>query len=261
MSERKKIALLIDYDNFNKFDYFKILFEELNEIGDVIIKHAYYSNLTDGTIKEKFIKLGIEPISQIAYSTGKNAVDIRIALEAMELLNRNYIDCFCLATNDSDFTPLVMHLQKNNKYIIGAGDDKASDSFIKACNYFISVSKILQSKTKPVPKPNGAPALPLTAKTTDKKKIVPVTPQKDEEMEKLVKVISNIIDSNHEDDGFSDFSWVMLTLNNEIRDFNPKNYGCNNKNALPFFKNYLAKYFELKTDNNYQYYIRKVVNG
>ena len=97
MESRKKIALLIDYDNFNQEKYFPILFEALNDIGDVIIKYAYYSNFNDSTIKNKFMRFGIEPRAQIAYSSGKNAVDIGITIEAMELLNHDYIDCVCLA--------------------------------------------------------------------------------------------------------------------------------------------------------------------
>ena len=71
MENRKKIALLIDYDNFNQMKYFPVLFEELNEIGDVLIKYAFYSNLNDSTLKHKFIEHGIEPMAQIAYSAGK----------------------------------------------------------------------------------------------------------------------------------------------------------------------------------------------
>jgi uncharacterized protein (TIGR00288 family) len=87
----------------------------------VLVKYAFYSNLIDASAKKKFIEFGVEPKSQIAYSSGKNAVDISIVLEAMELLRSDYIDCFCLATNDSDFTPLVKRLKKYNKFVIGAG--------------------------------------------------------------------------------------------------------------------------------------------
>ena len=119
MENKKKIALLIDYDNFNQEKYFPILLEELNEIGDVLIKYAYYSNLKDQTIQNKFIKYGIEPKSQIAYSSGKNAVDIKMTIEAMRLVSYDYIDAVCLASNDSDFTPLVFALKSYNKYVIG----------------------------------------------------------------------------------------------------------------------------------------------
>lgn len=221
MDKRKKIALLIDYDNFNSEKYFPVLFEELNEIGDILVKYAYYSNLNDSTIKEKFVRHGIEPMSQISYSKGKNAVDIRMTIEAMSLLEKDYIDCICLATNDSDFTPLVYELQKHNKYIVGAGDNKANDNYKNAFNYFISVEKITSKITKEV---KG---------------------KEEDVFNGLIKVINRIIESNHDDKGFSDFSYVILTLKNQMKDFNPKNYGAKNKQVLPFFQNELKRFYEL----------------
>jgi uncharacterized protein (TIGR00288 family) len=235
MENKKKIALLIDYDNFNQESYFKVLSDELNNIGDVLIKYGFYSNFSDSTIQKKFIKNGIEPKSQLSYSTGKNAVDISIALEAMELLGSDYIDCFCLATNDSDFTPLVKKLKKYNKHVIGAGDDKASEAFKNACDAFVSVERILNANIEKT-----------TQKTTPKSKVVADNSSK--LLLELVESINEIIDSNHDTDGFSDFSWVVLTLKNKMKDFNPKNYGANNIQQLPFFENYLKKYFVIKKD-------------
>lgn len=233
MDIRKKIALLIDYDNFNQVKYFPVLFEELNEIGDVLIKYAFYSNLNDSTIKDKFIEYGIEPMAQIAYSKGKNAVDIRITIEAMSLLNKDYIDAICLATNDSDFTPLVYQLQKSNKYVIGAGDNKAQDSYKNTFNTFISVEKItMESKTVAEKKSNT------------------------NSVNELIKVINKIIVSNHDEKNYADFSYVIQTLKNQMKDFNPKNYGASNKNALPFFKEYLKEHYELKKEGT-MYFIKE----
>ncbi len=223
---RKKIALLIDYDNFNQEKFLPILLDELNEIGDVLIKYAFYSNLNDGTIRDKFIKYGIEPMSQIAYSKGKNAVDIRMTIEAMNLLSKDYIDSVCLATSDSDFTPLVYQLQKNNRYVIGAGDNKASNAYMNVFNDFISVEKI-----------SGQ-----TEETEDHKK----KPNNNKYIDKLVKMINAIIDANHDEDGFADFSYVINMLKSQMKDFSPKNYGAKNKQVLPFFKHKLKNKYTLK---------------
>lgn len=232
MEKKRKIALLIDYDNFNQMKYFPVLFEELNEIGDILLKYAFYSNLEDKTIPEKFIEYGIEPMSQIAYSKGKNAVDIRMTIEAMALLEKDYIDCICLATTDSDFTPLVYHLQKNNRYVIGAGDNKASETYKNSFNSFISVEKI--------------------AKPTNKKKET----SRELVYKDIIKRVGKIIESNHDENGFSDFSFVINMLKNQMKDFNPKNYGAKNKQVLPFFQNELKDYFELKQKGTI-YFIRE----
>jgi len=222
---RKKIALLIDYDNFNQEKYLPVLLDELNEIGDVLIKYAFYSNLNDGTIRDKFIKYGIEPMSQIAYSKGKNAVDIRMTIEAMNLLSKDYIDGICIASSDSDFTPLVYQLQKNNRYVIGAGDNKASNTYMNVFNDFISVEKI-----------SGPAEETKTSKKPDKNKYI----------ESLVKRVNTIIDANHDEEGYADFSYVVNMLKNQMKDFSPKNYGAKNKQALPFFKFKLKSYYTLK---------------
>lgn len=233
METRKKIALLIDYDNFNQEKYLSVLFDELNELGDVLIKYAFYSNLNDGTIKDKFIKYGIEPMAQIAYSKGKNAVDIRITIEAMALLGKSYIDSVCLATSDSDFTPLVYQLQKNNRFVIGAGDNKATDTYKNVFNTFISVEKI------------SAPI-----KVVDKK----ISASKP--LDELIKKVNDIIESNHDEQGFSDFSNVIQAIKNQMKDFNPKNYGAKNKQALAFFQNVLKDYYTIKKVESI-YYIKQ----
>ena len=103
METKHKIAVLIDYDNFNNEEYLKLLFDELNDYGDVIIKEAYFSDIyttippeqkTHSKFIEKMQSLGISPKLQMPYTKKKNATDIRIAIEAMDLLNKDYITCF-----------------------------------------------------------------------------------------------------------------------------------------------------------------------
>jgi uncharacterized protein (TIGR00288 family) len=224
MESTKKIAVLIDYDNFNQDKYISILFDELNELGVILIKYAYYSSLGDATIKEKFIKHGIQPMSQLAYSKGKNAVDIRMTIEAMSLLDKEYIDTICLATNDSDFMPLVVHLKLNNKYVIGAGDNKATETYKNAFNTFISVEKISESINS---ENNVDNVIDLS-------------------IDILVKTVNEIIETNQNEKGQSDFSYVVQSLKDKMKDFNPKNYGAKNKQALPFFQLVLKKYYDIK---------------
>ena len=231
MEQRKKIALLIDYDNFNKETYFPILFEELSEIGDVIIKYAYYSNFNDSTIKNKFMRFGIEPRAQIAYSSGKNAVDIGITIEVMELLNHDYIDCVCLATNDSDFTPLIKTIQKHNRYVVGTGDNKASENFKDACNTFISVEKIASSQ-------NVSTKSPI--------------------LNDLIAIVDKIIDDLIDGDEYADFASVIQALRVQMKDFNPKNYGASKQKPISFFQNELKNDYEMtKVGNTHMIRLKK----
>jgi len=227
---KKKIALLIDYDNFNNLEYFPVLFKELQEEGDILVKYAYYSNLNDPTIKTKFIELGIEPVAQLSYSSGKNATDIRITMEAMELLNKDYIDTFCLATNDADFTPLVNKLKFNNKSVFGAGNKLASTPFKNACDRFIDVERIIDANK------------PIKQVSTQNKKL-------DKQFNELIEKTKELIINNDRGDGYADFSLVMLKLNNDWKDFNPKNYRFPTNRPLAFFKNdpHLTKVFLIES--------------
>lgn len=92
-------------------------------MGNVIYKGAFYSNTDDKNIYEKGEKYGFNDfIVDTTYSSRKNAVDIRIALDVMEWLRKDYVDCFCLATNNLDFAPIVRRIKQKNKTVIGVGN-------------------------------------------------------------------------------------------------------------------------------------------
>lgn len=235
IENNQKIAVLIDFDNFNNEEYLKLLLDELNEYGDVIIKEAYFSNI-GGTIassnmQEKFFNklqtLGITPILQVPYTKGKNASDIRIAIEAMDLLNKDYITCICLASSDSDLTPLATRLKRENKYVIGAGVEATPKPFKDECNFFINIDTRLKSKS--VAKKNEETI--LKEKTIESK------------IKSLVALVNTIIDENKDEVGIAQFSHVIELLKKRQTDFSPKNYGSTNNNALPFFKNILKDYY------------------
>lgn len=267
---RKRIALLVDYDNFNQKDYFKILFDELDDIGEVIIGRAYFSNTEDKKIADKFKELELDPIYQIRFSTGKNAVDIRMSIEAIELLNKNYINAFCLATHDSDFTPLVKKLKENNKYLIGAGRDNVSKDFKNACDSYINVEQIHEAnkaneakKATETKKSTTTTTEPMKAngvnKVTDvKKQDNEITKEEDKKIRDLINLIDEIIEQIKESDDFVLLSRLSELLYSKDKEFNPKNYGASNNKILPFFEKNLNKFYEIKKEKSY--YMVKIVN-
>lgn len=226
----KRIALLVDYDNFNQEEYFKILFDELDERGEIIIGRVYFSNEEGKRLSDKFRNLELEPIYQLRFSKGKNAVDIRMSIEAIELLSKDYIDAFCLATHDSDFTPLVRKLKEHNKYLIGAGRDDVSQHFKSACDYFINVEQI------------------YNAEKSKKAKDKPELKRINERLEKLVVLVDDIINQNVSNGEYMYLSIVSSQIYLKDKEFNPKNYGASNNKILPFFKNHLKDFYELKQE-------------
>lgn len=241
VNERKKsIALLVDYDNFNQDDYFKILFDELDEIGDLIIGRVYFSNEEGKKLSDKFKDLELEPIYQLRFSSGKNAVDIRMSIEAIELLSKNYIDAFCLATHDSDFTPLVKKLKENNKYVIGAGRDNVSKHFKSACDQFINVEQIF----------NANKSQNENKSVDNKQEIDEITKDINVRLKELVKLVNDIIDQNKDSDGYMHLSRLSELLYIKDKQFNPKNYGASNNKISSFFQKQLKNQYVLKEEKN-----------
>lgn len=239
-TEMKRIALLVDYDNFNEDHYFDILFDELDEIGDVIIGRVYFSNEEGKKLADKFKKLELDPIYQLRFSTGKNAVDIRMSIEAIELLSKDYIDAFCLATHDADFTPLVKKLKENNRFVIGAGRDNVSKHFKSACDQFINVEQIYNAKK----------SQEVKKVVSNKKELEKINKSIDQRLNEFVALVNGIIDQNKDSDGYMYLSRLSILLGVKDKEFNPKNYGAPNKRILPFFQKQLADYYDLIEEKN-----------
>lgn len=130
------VALLIDCENANPESLEGIL-SELAEKGAINIRRAYGNWKNQPGWEEKLHPFAIQPVQQFAYTKGKNAVDMCMAIDAMDLLFTGSIDVFALVTSDSDFTPLVPKLLAKGKQVIGFGESKTPEPFKKACSLFI----------------------------------------------------------------------------------------------------------------------------
>lgn len=136
-TEDLKIALLIDSDNISP-KYMDTLFDELKSVGVVTIKRIYGDWTRDNAKCWKSVlpDYALTPMQQYAYTTGKNSTDSAMIIDAMDLLYREPLDVFCLATSDSDFTRLAARLRESGKQVIGMGEQKTPKAFINACNSF-----------------------------------------------------------------------------------------------------------------------------
>jgi len=134
------VALLIDCENANPESIDGIL-GELAEKGAINIRRAYGNWKNQAGWEEKLHPFAIQPVQQFAYTKGKNAVDMCMAIDAMDLLFTESIDVFALVTSDSDFTPLVLKLLAKGKSVIGFGESKTPEPFKKACSLFIHTDR------------------------------------------------------------------------------------------------------------------------
>lgn len=272
----KTIAMLIDSDNVSK-EYYAILLDELSKYGRVTYRRLYgdFSKPKSNGWKDALLEYSIEQIQQIAYTNGKNATDLSMVIDAMDILFKGKVDCFCLATSDSDFTGLAMRFRNDNIIVIGAGEEKTPDSFRKACDRFISIDELLKAKkdTEKVNEKTSTMEKTETLKTaeametTESLKTVEITnkaiktikkPQEKSKIElskdesdkdkvikhqKLIEMAKQIILDESEADGWMHLSAFMNEIYRKENDFNPKLYGHSNSNAAPFFKS-------LKDENN-----------
>ena len=133
-----QIAVLIDFENVG-LDSIQFLFDEISDIGRIIVKRAYADWATESKRRDQILELGIEPIHLFrTTSGGKNASDIRLAIDAIALLYTSPVDTFVIVSSDSDFVPLTSKLRSEGKTVIGAGRKAiASRTLITACDKYI----------------------------------------------------------------------------------------------------------------------------
>ena len=134
MSEEKRYALLIDSDNISS-KYIDVIFDELSNIGLITVRRIYgdWTRNVNGWNRDVMLKYSIVPIQQYAYTTGKNATDSAMIIDAMDLLYTGNIEGFCLVSSDSDFTRLATRLRESGKIVIGMGENKTPEAFVNSC--------------------------------------------------------------------------------------------------------------------------------
>ncbi len=201
------LAVLIDADNASA----KIadgLFEEIAKIGEASVRRIYgdFSHSRSKGWAAILAKHAIIPHQQFSYTTGKNAADITLVIDAMDLLHSGRFDGFCLVSSDSDFNRLAARIREQGVDVFGFGEQKTPESFRQACRRFIYTENLL-----PVP-PTGSEDKSPSAKPLQRPNAA--TP-----------IIRKIIEQMESEDGWSPLSAVGKQLANLSSDFDPRNYG------------------------------------
>ena len=142
--EDLKLAILIDADNISP-KYVKVILDEAANFGVAACKriHGDWSDARLKSWKDALLNNSIIPIQQYSYTTGKNATDSAMIIDAMDLLYSGNLDGFCIVSSDSDFTRLAARLREAGKLVIGMGESKALGPFVKACDQFKYLDLIL----------------------------------------------------------------------------------------------------------------------
>ncbi len=146
-----RLAVLIDADNAQAV-VIEGLLAEIARFGEATVKRIYgdFTAPTSSSWKKVLQQYAIKPVQQFAYSTGKNATDSTLIIDAMDLLYTRRFDGFCLITSDSDFTGLAMRLREEGLTVLGFGEEKTPDAFRNACHKFV-FTEVLRPSTAAEP--------------------------------------------------------------------------------------------------------------
>lgn len=208
------LAVLIDADNIPHSNI-KGMLDEIAKFGIPSIKRIY-GDWTRNTVagwKPALLEHAITPVQQYSYTTGKNATDSAMIIDAMDILHSQKVDGFCLVSSDSDFTRLATRLRESGMLVIGIGEKKTPNPFIVACDKFIYIEIIEASETpKKTEKSRSSPSGDKSSKI-------------DKVDNKLIKLLETSIEDLADDDGWSYLAAVGGLINKKKPDFDPRNYG------------------------------------
>jgi uncharacterized protein (TIGR00288 family) len=205
-----KLAVLIDGDNIPSA-YLKEMMEEIAKYGNPTIKRIYGDWTKPNLAKWKNLLLenAITPIQQYGYTSGKNATDSSMIIDAMDILYSEKVDGFCLVSSDSDFTRLATRLREAGMKVIGIGEKKTPNPFIVACDKFIYI-EILK---------NQLDSSDTDAKGSKSKSNV------DKITSREIKLISSTISDLADDEGWAFMGDVGNLLQKKQPNFDSRNYG------------------------------------
>ena len=217
----KKYALLIDAENAD-IKYLSNILNELKTYGNVTYKRMY-GDFTSSTMKEwnaRALEYAIVPIQQPHYSKYKNAADIMLVIDAMDILYNKSVDGFCIVSNDSDYTRLVNRLCEAGYEVIGMGSSNASKTLKAACTEFKNLEKIFSDDLDVAP----------TAKTSSKKgkKNIDILDTDDDDKGDTITPIEEIRQSIMmivQKDDMAGLGGLKSTLQRQYTDFDERNYG------------------------------------
>lgn len=198
-----RLAVLIDADN-SQPSIIAGLLDEIASHGIASVKRIY-GDWTDVKLKgwkNVLLEHGLHPMQQFAYTTGKNATDSAMIIDAMDLLYTKNFDGFCIVSSDSDFTRLASRIRESGIKVYGFGEQKTPKSFIGACDKFIYTENLRRS--------NSAATIAPKIKHDEKA---------------LLALVRNAVEDTTNEAGWSYMGAIGQNLINKSPEFDPRSFG------------------------------------
>lgn len=209
-----KLAVLIDADNTQPAIADGLL-AEVAKYGTAHVKRAYgdWTGTQLKSWKEQLLTQSIQPIQQFSYTSGKNATDSAMIIDAMDLLYSGRFNGFCIVSSDSDFTRLAARIRESGLIVYGFGERKTPDPFVAACDKFIYTDILI-------------------AKPDEEQPLKPRTAAQLKQDSSLVNLLRNAVEAASDDDGWATLSGVGSIVTKQRPNFDARSYGYNKLSEL-----------------------------
>jgi len=210
-----RLAVLIDADNAQP-GITEGLLAEVAKYGTAHVKRAYgdWTGTSLKGWKDQLLAQSIQPIQQFAYTTGKNATDSAMVIDAMDLLYSGRFDGFCLVSSDSDFTRLAARIRESGLTVYGFGERKTPKAFVVACDKFIYIENLRRETTAVAGSADAAPAAVRRASAAQLKRDAG-----------LVSQLRGAVEAASDDDGWAALGYVGTLVTKQQPDFDSRSYG------------------------------------
>ena len=245
MNNDKRYAVLIDADNISD-KYIKLILDEISNDGIATYKRIYgdWTRPNFASWKSVLLEHSITPIQQYGYTTGKNATDSAMIIDAMDILYSGNVEGFCIVSSDSDFTRLASRLRESGMDVVGMGESKTPKAFISACNKFKYLDLLAKAEQAAEIQVVASKEVHAEDKMTN--------------LETIKKAIITIAEENTDEGEWIFIGDIGNKLQKRYPDFDVRNFGHNK--FTPFIKS--LDLFEIKSEringsNNKLIYVRE----
>lgn len=236
MATDSKFAVLIDADNISD-KYIKLVLDEIARDGIATFRRCYgdWTSQRLAGWKQVLLENAITPVQQYSYTTGKNATDSAMIIDAMDILYTGQVTGFCLVSSDSDFTRLAVRLREGGMQVIGMGESKTPKAFVNACNQFRYLDLLLSAREKAEGKADVAAALRQESRPLrpDRKAaeaelatcFADDSPSSQTDLCTIAQAIRDMVAEGSGDDGWMFSGALGNRLAKRYPDFDVRNYG------------------------------------
>ena len=224
MKNLKKIAMLIDADN-TQLSKLEAVIQEISANGRIVVKRAY-GNWRKDSLKNwenELKRLAIKPQQQFDYVSGKNATDMALVIDTLDLLHSGIYDAFVIVASDSDYTPLAIKLHESGVYVMGVGEKKTPEAFRNACDEFVYLENLNKENDPPASR-SGCRSANGNRQDLDNAEVNDDRHRNDD-MREIHKLLRIAWDKYQDDDRYVNVSSAGQYIKRAKPDFDARTYG------------------------------------